>query len=96
MESEIQDYSGGAMASSGVETPGDPSELSSVVWGNFNPNYLANVLNELADENGWLQDYGMADQEMVIMDQELVFPALLGGSLNIALQDTEEHTSVLQ
>ena len=79
----------GAMVSSGVETPGDPSEISSVAWGNFNANYLANVLNELADENGWLQDYGMSDQEVVIMDQELVFPALLGGSLHIAMQDTD-------
>jgi len=74
---------------SGVETPGDPSELSSAVWGNFNANYLANVLNELADENGWLQEGGIEEQEMVIMDQELVFPALLGGSLNMALQDPD-------
>ena len=80
--------SGAAMAS-GVEVPGEPSEISSVAWGNFNANYLANVLNELADENGWLQDYGMTDQEVTIMDQELVFPALLGGSLHMALQDTD-------
>lgn len=71
------------------ETAGAPSELASISYGNFNANYLANVLSELADENGWLQEYGIEEQEMVIMDQELVFPALIGGSLNIAMQDTD-------
>ncbi|MCB0154487.1 MAG: ABC transporter substrate-binding protein, partial [Anaerolineae bacterium] len=92
MADEIPDMSGMAAPAEeamGEETMGEPSELSSIAWGNFNANYLANVLNELADENGWLQEYGIEEQEVVIMDQELVFPALIGGSLQIALQDTD-------
>ena len=81
-----------APAADGGDAGGDDgmmAETSSISFGNFNPNYAANVMNEVADEKGWLADGGITSQEIVFMEQSQVFPALIGGSLHIAAQDTD-------
>lgn len=65
------------------------AESSSISFGNFNPNYAANVTSEVADEKGWLAEGGITSQEIVFMEQSQIFPALIGGSLHIAAQDTD-------
>ena len=80
---------GAAMAATSVGEPGAPAELSSISYGNFNPNYASNVFSELADNFGWLQEGGIEEQEVVVIDQSQIFPAIIGGSLQIASQDTD-------
>jgi len=77
-----------AMAGS-LGEPGAPAELSTVSYGNFNPNYASNLLTELADHFGWLQEGGIESQEVAFIDQSQIFPAIIGGSLQIASQDTD-------
>ncbi len=84
LSDRTQDYGDG-----GGVVLGDPAEVTSISQGNFNPNYAANAMNELSDHFGWLQEGGIESQEIVFVDQELVFPGLLGGSLQFAQQDTD-------
>jgi LysM repeat protein len=76
-------------AATSVGEPGAPAELSSISYGNFNPNYASNVLSELADNFGWLQEGGIESQEVAFVEQSQIFPAIIGGSLQIASQDTD-------
>jgi ABC-type nitrate/sulfonate/bicarbonate transport system substrate-binding protein len=76
-------------AAASLGEPGAPAELTSVSYGNFNPNYASNILTEVANHFGWLQEYGIQNQEVVFLEQSQVFPAIIGGSLHIASQDTD-------
>ena len=65
-----------------VETP-------EIIHGTYNPNWANTVLNELADHFGWLEEEGIEAQEIIIVDQTQIFPALIGNSLLFAQQDTD-------
>jgi ABC-type nitrate/sulfonate/bicarbonate transport system substrate-binding protein len=64
-------------------------ETADIVHGTYNPNWANTVLNELADHFGWLQEEGITSQEIIIVEQTQIFPALIGGSLMTAQQDTD-------
>lgn len=71
-----------APAAASVETP-------DIIHGTYNPNWANTVLNELADHFGWLGEEGITSQEIIIVEQTQIFPALIGGSLYFAQQDTD-------
>jgi branched-chain amino acid transport system substrate-binding protein len=77
------------LGSQSAPVAGAPAELANVSYGNFNPNYASNLLTELSDHFGWLQEGGVANQEVAFIDQSQIFPAIIGGSLHIASQDTD-------
>lgn len=55
----------------------------------YNPNWANTVLNELADHFGWLEEVGIHGQEITIVDQTQIFPALIGGAAMTGQQDTD-------
>jgi ABC-type nitrate/sulfonate/bicarbonate transport system substrate-binding protein len=65
------------------------SEIDTLRFGNFNPNYASNTLPEISDEMGWLAEGGLTELEMTFADQSTLFPGLLGGSLEVVAQDTD-------
>ena len=77
------------LGSDSAPAAGAPAELANVSYGNFNPNYASNLLTELSDHFGWLQEGGVESQEVVFIDQSQIFPAIIGGSLHIASQDSD-------
>lgn len=64
-------------------------ETADIIHGTYNPNWANTVLNELADHFGWFKEEGIESQEIIIVEQTQIFPALIGGSLNFAQQDTD-------
>jgi len=64
-------------------------ETSDIIHGTYNPNYANTVLNELSDHFGWFEEEGITSQELIIVEQTQIFPALIGGSLMFAQQDTD-------
>lgn len=66
-----------------------PAETASIIHGTYNPNWANLVINELADHFGWLKEEGINSQEIIIVEQTQIFPALIGGSLHTAQQDTD-------
>jgi ABC-type nitrate/sulfonate/bicarbonate transport system substrate-binding protein len=66
-----------------------PAETANIIHGTYNPNWANLVLNELADHFGWLKEVGIESQEIIIVEQTQIFPALIGNSLLIAQQDTD-------
>lgn len=69
--------------------PAAAVETSSIMHGTYNPNWANLVLNELADHFGWLAEEGIESQEIIIVEQTQIFPALIGKSLLFAQQDTD-------
>lgn len=65
------------------------AEIKKLVQGTYNPNWANCVLSELADVKGWFKEEGIDSKEIVIIDQAQIFPALIGGSLMLAQQDTD-------
>ena len=64
-------------------------ETVKLLHGTYNPNWANLVLNELADHFGWLKEGGIESEEITIVEQTQIFPALIGGSLFTAQQDTD-------
>ncbi len=69
--------------------PKPVAEIKKLVMGTYNPNWGNNVTTELALSKGWFKEEGIEDKEIVIIDQSQIFPAVIGGSLMIAQQDTD-------
>ncbi|HET7087466.1 MAG TPA: ABC transporter substrate-binding protein [Anaerolineae bacterium] len=65
------------------------AETKHLINGTYNPNWANNVLVELADAQGWFKEEGIESREIVIIDQGQIIPALIGGSLMTAQQDTD-------
>lgn len=65
------------------------AEIKKLVQGTYNPNWANCVLSELAETKGWFKEVGIDSKEIVIIDQAQIFPALIGGSLMLAQQDTD-------
>ncbi len=65
------------------------AETKKIVQGTYNANWANNVCSELAVAKGWFKEEGIDDKEIVIIDQNQIFPALIGGSLMIAQQDSD-------
>jgi ABC-type nitrate/sulfonate/bicarbonate transport system substrate-binding protein len=66
-----------------------PAETANLIHGTYNPNWANLALSELADNFGWLKEGGIESQEIIIVEQTQIFPALIGGSLHTAQQDTD-------
>lgn len=69
------------------------AETSDITFASFNINWATNVMNDLADHFGWLEEQGITSQEMSIVDQSQIFPAMIGGSLMFAQHDTDSIAS---
>jgi ABC-type nitrate/sulfonate/bicarbonate transport system substrate-binding protein len=65
------------------------AETADITFASYNINWANNVFNEVADHFGWLAEAGINSQEMSIVDQSQIFPALIGGSLMFGAQDTD-------
>lgn len=65
------------------------AETADITFASYNINWANNVFNEVADYFGWLKEEGINSQDMSIVDQSQIFPALIGGSLMFAAQDTD-------
>lgn len=86
----ISSMAGGSLAlSSLLGACGGKVDVGLISHATYNPNWANTVLNELADHFGWLQDEGIESQEITIVDQTQIFPALIGGSINTGQQDTD-------
>jgi ABC-type nitrate/sulfonate/bicarbonate transport system substrate-binding protein len=79
----------GLALSSVLGACGGKVDVGLISHATYNPNWANTVLNELADHFGWLQDEGIESQEITIVEQTQIFPALEGGALNTAQQDTD-------
>lgn len=62
------------------------ANLSTIVVGDFNPNYAAQWGYHVADAKGWMAEYGIETQEYQLSEEYV--PGLLGGSLDVTHGDT--------
>lgn len=65
------------------------AETPEIAFASYNINWANNVFNEVAAHFGWLEEEGITEQEMIIVDQTQIFPGLIGGSVHFAAQDTD-------
>lgn len=66
-----------------------PAETANLLHGTYNPNWANLVLLELSDHFGWFKEEGIESQEITIVEQTQIFPALIGSSLLTSQQDTD-------
>lgn len=78
-----------ATATSAPAAAAAPAETAKLLHGTYNPNWANLVLLELSDHFGWFKEGGIESQEITIVEQTQIFPALIGNSLYTAQQDTD-------
>ena len=70
-------------------TANEMAEISKLKFASHNANYANNVLPELSAELGFYAKGGIKPDKVVFAEQSAIFPALMGGSLHVCLQDTD-------
>ncbi len=70
------------------------ANLSSLKYGEFNPNYVSAWALTIARAQGYFDEVGLSDVEMIL--SEAYIPGLIGGSLHLAHGDTSSFLSAAE